>query len=100
MDYQQRAGGKKRVRGPERRCRPKYSQVMLVGAEGFEPVLRPPTKTRTFCDLGAKQERVWTYPPSIPSLPSPQSTQGTRFPGIFVSFVSLKNERESVEKLL
>jgi len=43
----------------------------MVGAEGFEPDLRPPTKTRTFCDLGAKHERAWTYPPSIPSLPSP-----------------------------
>jgi len=72
----------------------------MVGAEGFEPVLGPPTKTRIFCDLDAKHERVWTYLPSIPSLPSPQSTQGARFPGVFVSFVSMKNERESVEKQL
>lgn len=31
---------------------------------------RPHTKTRTFFDLGAKHEKVWTYPRSIPSLPS------------------------------
>jgi hypothetical protein len=70
----------------------------MVGAEGFEPHLGPSTKTRTSCDLGAKREKVWVYAPSIPSLPSLKSTQETRFPGIFVSFVSMKNERESVEK--
>ena len=43
----------------------------MAGAEGFEPDLGAPTKTRTFCDLGAKQEKVWTYLSSIPSLPSP-----------------------------
>jgi len=32
--------------------------LSLVGAEGFEPDLGPPTKTRIFCDLGAKQERA------------------------------------------
>jgi hypothetical protein len=35
---------------------------------------RPHTKTRTFFDLGAKHEKVWTYPRSIPSLPSLSST--------------------------
>jgi hypothetical protein len=64
-------GRKEAVRGYDGRIAGKYQYLMLVGAEGFEPDLGPPTKTRTFCDLGAKQERVWTYLPSIPSLPSP-----------------------------
>ena len=32
---------------------------------------------------------------SIPSPPSPKSTQETRFPGIFVSFVSMQNGEDS-----
>jgi hypothetical protein len=57
-----------------KRIRPKrlgFNKEIMVGAEGFEPVLGLSTKTRTFCDLGAKREKVWTYEPSIPSLPSP-----------------------------
>ena len=46
-------------------------EAIRLGIAGKDPVLGPPTKTRTFCDLGARQERVWTYPPSIPSRPSP-----------------------------
>ena len=34
----------------------------MVGAEGFEPVLDPPTKTRTFCDLDAKQRESMDLP--------------------------------------
>ena len=62
---------------PERRCRSRYSQIMLVGAEGFEP---PTLCSQSRCATRLRYAPTTSFDcspnPSAKALQSTQSAAG------------------------